>query len=318
MNIYALITARICASLEHGVAPWHRPWSGGELPKNLYSQHPYRGVNVWLLAAQPYASPYWATFRQIQGIGGRIRRDEHGTPVVFWKIAEPNVEPDVSSTQPETRPAPLLRYTVWNSEQCELPSSLTAKLHESLHIPFDPIPACEQIVRQMPRLPGLTHGGNQAVYAPRHDCITMPFPVRFARPEDYYATLYHELCHAAGHVSRLGRPSLQMPCPFGSAPYGQEELVAEMGAAFVCGVVGIAPAILDNTAAYLQFWLQHLRAHPRLLLTTAAQAQKAADYVLGKTATTTPSTSEEQRLTPSASLSVPLPAFTVSVDPEGL
>ncbi len=90
MNIYECITARICARLQDGVAPWHRPWSGGALPKNLYSQQPYRGVNVWLLAAQPCASPYWATFRQVQAIGGRIRRDAHGTPVVFWKVKSPN------------------------------------------------------------------------------------------------------------------------------------------------------------------------------------------------------------------------------------
>ena len=313
MNIYELITTRICARLEHGVAPWHRPWSDGDLPTNLYSHTPYRGVNVWLLAAQPYASPYWATFRQVQAIGGCIRRHEHGTPVVFWKVVESHPDSGDSPTQSATKHAPLLRYyTVWNTEQCELPASLTARLQEVQQRKGDALPACEQIVRQMPHLPALTHGGNQAVYAPRHDCITMPFPVRFARPEDYYATLYHELCHATGHRSRLGRPSLQTPCPFGSAPYGQEELVAEMGAAFICGVAGIAPAILDNTAAYLQFWLQHLRAHPRLLLTTAAQAQKAADYILGKTATTSPSTSEEQHLTQRASLSAPLPALPVS------
>jgi len=309
MNIYEIITTRICARLEQGVAPWHRPWSGGDLPKNVCSQQPYRGVNVWLLAAQPYASPYWATFRQVHAIGGRIRRDEHGTPVVFWKVPDSLHESDASPEHPAAKRAPLLRYyTVWNIEQCELPSSLTEKLRASLPPPRDPIPACEQIIRQMPHRPVLTHGGSQAVYHPRYDRITMPFPVRFEQMEEYYATLFHECVHAVGHPSRLGRPSLQAPCPFGSAPYCHEELLAEMGAAFVCGVAGIAPAILDNTAAYLQFWLQQLRAHPRLLLTTAAQAQKAADYILGKAATATPDAGEKHDTTQGAPLSAPTPA----------
>jgi len=309
MNIYEIITARICSRLEQGVTPWQRPWSSGALPTNLCSQQPYRGVNVWLLAVQPYSSPYWATFRQVQEIGGRIRRDEHGTPVVFWKVAEPIAAPDASLEQPAAKQAPLLRYyTVWNTEQCELPSSLTARLQEASGVAFDPIPVCEQIVRQMTRLPVLTHGGNHAYYHPRSDRITMPFPVRFERTEDYYATLFHELAHATGHASRLGRPSLQAPCPFGSAPYGQEELLAEMGAAFVCGVASIAPAILDNSAAYLQFWLQQLREHPRLLLTTAAQAQKAADYILSKAATTTPYAGEGHDTTQGTPPSAPTPA----------
>ncbi len=112
----------------------------------------------------------------------------------------------------------------------------------------------------------------------------MPAPGRFESAEAYYATLFHELCHASGHPRRLNRPSLQTPCPFGSAPYSEEELVAEMGAAFVCGVTGIDSVTLDNSAAYIDFWLSRLRKDTRLLLRAASQGQKAADFILGITA----------------------------------
>jgi hypothetical protein len=110
MTISELITKRMCDRLQHGTVPWHRPWSGGELPKNLFSPQPYRGVNVWLLAAQPYASPYWLTFHQLTEIGGRIRPGEHGTPVVFWRLRDTPPDPDATDVNTQHSTRPLLRY----------------------------------------------------------------------------------------------------------------------------------------------------------------------------------------------------------------
>jgi antirestriction protein ArdC len=126
--------------------------------------------------------------------------------------------------------------------------------------------------------------GHRACYLPAPDTVCMPAPGRFERAEAYDATLFHELCHASGHPRRLNRPSLQTPCPFGSAPYSEEELVAEMGAALLGGVTGIDSVILDNSAAYIDFWLSRVQKDPRLFLRTASQGQKAADFILGITA----------------------------------
>jgi antirestriction protein ArdC len=284
MTIYETITQRICDRLRQGTVPWHRPWSGGALPRNLFSQQLYHGVNVWLLAAQPYASPYWLTFHQLSEIGGHIRPGEHGTPVGFWKRRD--IPPDPDTTNADTRPSPrpLLRYyLVWNTEQCELPASLTAKLDLPHLRPFDPIQQCEEIVRHMPQRPAIVHEGHRACYLPTVDSVYMPAPGRFEGAEAYYATLFHELCHASGHATRLGRPSLQGPCPFGSARYSEEELTAELGAAFLCGITGIDPMTVDSSAAYLEFWLRRVQHEPRVFFGAATQGQKAADYILGKT-----------------------------------
>src|SRR5262245_51621584 len=120
MHIYDLITQRILDHLAHGTVPWHRPWTGGGLPINLLTQKPYRGVNVWLLASQPYTSPYWLTFFQAQEIGGRIRKGEKSTPVIFWKLREETQEEETRGEARGKHRTPVLRaYNVFNTDQCE-------------------------------------------------------------------------------------------------------------------------------------------------------------------------------------------------------
>jgi len=129
MSIYEIVTCRLCGRLKQGTVPWQRPWSGGDLPKNLVSQKSYRGVNVWLLTAQPFASPYWLTFRQLTAIGGHLRPGERGTPIVFWKFRNGPADPNAADVDAQHAARPFLRYyLVWNTEQCELPASLTARL----------------------------------------------------------------------------------------------------------------------------------------------------------------------------------------------
>ena len=283
MNVYEIITARILAQLEQGVIPWHQPWRSGGVPKNLLSQKPYRGVNVWLLVSQPYTSPYWLTFVQAQEIGGRVRPGEKGTPVIFWKRREETQEEESGEEVEGKRRAPLLRYyIVFNTDQCELPASLTARLSIPQPRALAPLPACEHVVQFMPKRPAIVHDYPRAYYAPGTDVVNVPAPHLFDRAEGYFATLFHELTHSTGHVSRLARPSVVNRKELSAADYSKEELVAEMGAAFLCGHCGIESATVDNSAAYIRSWLRTLQNDTRLVIHAATQAQQAMDFILDR------------------------------------
>lgn len=287
-DVYALVTERITAALEAGTVPWQKPWAtAGGLPRNLASGRPYRGMNVLLLSlGQPFQSPWWLTYKQAQELGGHVRKGERSSIVTFWKFREgkkdtgEDGEPDTAA--PERR-APLLRYYhVFNLEQCEgiqAPSSaeFTPKEHERIAL-------CEAVVADMPQRPVIQRDPRQACYVPTLDRVGIPDLSRFVTAEDYYATLFHELVHSTGHASRLARPSLGTPTPFGTPDYSKEELVAEFGAAFLCAHAGIFPHVADNQAAYINGWLSALKKDKRLLPIAAAQAQRAADFILGASA----------------------------------
>jgi antirestriction protein ArdC len=276
MSVYDLATARILQQLENGVAPWRRPWGGPmRVPRNLTTLKPYRGVNVFLLACQGYDSPFWLTYRQAQEIGGHVRKGEHGAPVVFWTEWE---RPDKETG--ETAKIPVLRhYTVFHVSQCEGIGHLVPPV-KVLDNPNPPIDRCEAIVGGMPSAPSIRHDFDSAFYRPSADMVGMPPRPRFDSSEAYYATLFHELTHSTGHASRLNRPGIADPARFGSQPYGREELIAEMGAAFLCSHAGIETATLDNSASYIDGWIRAIREDRTLVVTAAAQAQKAADFIL--------------------------------------
>ncbi len=174
---------------------------------------------------------------------------------------------------------PVLRYyNVFNLEQCEgIP---TEKVPDNPR-DFEPIGEAEAVVQGMPQSPPIQHGATGAWYMPATDTVSMPDAGHFSPPESYYSTLFHELSHASGHQSRLNRQTSTKPHRFGSRDYSQEELVAEMGAAFLCGHCGIEQATVENSAAYIQGWLKKLKGDHRLVVIAAAQAQKAADFIMG-------------------------------------
>ncbi|MGE3537766.1 MAG: ArdC family protein [Candidatus Tectimicrobiota bacterium] len=270
---YQVITDRVLALLEQGTVPWQQPWDRTTgVPRNLFSQRKYRGINVWLLTAMGYTSPFWATFNQVHTAGGSVRKGARGVPVVFWKI--------YTTEDPETGDEDkrfVLRYfTVFNAAQLDGVAVPEIAVTPSR---FTPIERCTQLVDTMPHRPAIRHGHHQACYTPATDTLHMPTPSCFHTPEAYYATLYHELVHAVGHPSRLNRKTLTDLCRFGDPTYAKEELVAEMGASYLCGVCGIANATLDNSAAYLASWMQVLHDYPTMLVHAAAQAQRAADYI---------------------------------------
>ncbi|HSR51412.1 MAG TPA: zincin-like metallopeptidase domain-containing protein, partial [Acidobacteriota bacterium] len=226
-----------------------------------------------------YSSPFWLTFRQAKQLGGSVRKGQRSVAVVFWKILKKKDEE--CQGDEETIRVPLLRYyRVFNVEQCEgLPQEKIPVIEER---EIQPLKCAEQIVAGMPCPPEIRHGSTGAFYSPEADQIQMPRRGFFETCQDYFSTLFHELTHSTGAKSRLGRLDGKAPAPFGSAEYSREELVAEMGAAFLCGECGIEQATLENSAAYISHWLDKLKSDPRLVVTAAAQAQKAADFILGR------------------------------------
>jgi antirestriction protein ArdC len=273
-DVYQIVTDRIVRLLESGTVPWHQPWKGGnQWPQNFVSRKVYRGINLFLLNAVGYPSPFWLTFRQVQTLGGRIRKGEHAFPVVFWKIFK-------EEGDGEGKRIPFLRYySVFNVAQCEginFPVIPTLETDPT----FQPIKKCEQIVAAMPKRPAIHHNGPRASYSPSLDSISMPEAKLFESSEGYYSTLFHELTHATGHVSRLNRKEITDSIRFGSDRYSREELVAEMGSAFLCGHCEIENKTIDQSASYIQHWLARLKEDRKLVVHAAAQAQKACDFIL--------------------------------------
>ena len=272
---YERITERIVSLLEQGTVPWNKPWKVNTgLPRNLISKKPYRGINVFLLMAMSYESPNWLTFRQAIQLGGNVKKGEKSCPVVFWKRMK---NEDTESDEPKK--APLLRlYHVFNVAQCEGLKETSAVENGSF---ASTKPA--EIVAKMPQPPVVKHGMAQAFYSPTDDCVGMPERERFDGETSYFATLFHELIHATGHEKRLKRASIAERNGFGSDPYCKEELIAELGSAFLCGYAGIVARTIDNSAAYVEGWLKQFQKDRTLIVYAAAQAQKAADFILGRT-----------------------------------
>jgi len=282
-KIYDLITDRIIDLLEKGVIPWRKPWDAASgAPRNLVSGKAYRGINAILLASLGFSSSWFATFHQIKALGGSVKKGMHGIPVVFWKFLEAATEPGGDDDQSDRRErVPLLRYyTVFNLDQTEgIPAGKIPALETC---PFEPLTECERIVAEMPMRPEIRHTTeNRAYYRPSADLVNMPLRESFHSAADYYNSLFHELTHSTGHASRLARKSLETWAPFGTADYSREELVAEMGAGFLCAHASLESSTLENTAAYIQSWLQVLKDDRRAVIVAAGQAQRAADYILG-------------------------------------
>lgn len=243
-NVYDIITERVISLLEKGTVPWHKPWSGQEHhPKNLISKKEYNGINAFMLSSAGYELPFWVTFKQAKDKGGNVKKGERGFPCVFWKWLE--VE---DKENKEKRSVPFLRYyTVFNVLQCEgieTPAN-AVKLSN-----FHSNEICEKIVSGMPNPPNIVHDGDRACYIPSLDKINMPLRESFKDSESYYCTLFHELTHSTGHESRLSRLGIET-IVLGSNLYSKEELIAEMGSAFLCGHTGIENKVIDNSASYI-------------------------------------------------------------------
>ena len=277
-SVYEIVTEKIIKQLESGVAPWRRPWTC-QTPANLITQKEYRGLNVLTLASQGFPSRFWLTFNQATKLGGKIRKGQKSSPVVFWNIGEERDTITQDGTKEISRPFLLRYYSVFNLSQTEgidIPASLLQETRTN-----DPIETCEQIVTNMPNPPAFEQS-DKAWYSPSSDAVGMPARGLFHSSEEYYSTLFHELAHSTGHVKRLHRENFDNPVSFGSESYSKEELIAEMTAAMLCGVAGVEQKTLENSAAYLKTWIARLKSDSRLLVSAASQAQKAADFIQSK------------------------------------
>jgi len=279
-SVYEIITEKIIKQLDSGVAPWRKPWTC-QTPANLITQKEYRGLNVFTLASQGYPSRFWLTFNQATKLGGRIRKGEKSSPIIFWNLSDEQ-ETTTADGRSESSHHFLLRYySVFNFAQTEgidIPASLLQETRTN-----NPIETCEQIVTNMPNPPAFQQS-DKAWYSPSSDVVGMPARGLFHSSEEFYATEFHELAHSTGHPHRLHRDNFDNPAHFGSESYSKEELIAEMTAAMLCGIAGIEQKTLENSAAYLKTWIERLKSDSRLLVSAASQAQKAADFIQGKTA----------------------------------
>lgn len=273
-DIYQDVTDRMIAALENGTIPWHKPWVGGG-PVNVRSGRPYRGINIWLLELESMTAGYsdnrWGTFKAIKEAGGQVRKGEKGTRVILWKPVPKGEDADGN----EQSYWLLREYTVFNVEQADgiEPLVFTDDVH--------PNKLAEDVLAgyASPIGPPVVTRGSKAAYQPMTDIVYMPPRPAFDGGDEFYSTLFHELAHSTGHEKRLDRIE---PALFGTDPYAKEELVAELAAAMLSGVTGIT-GTFDNSAAYVAHWVQRFKDDRKLIVSAAAQAQKAADLILGTT-----------------------------------
>jgi antirestriction protein ArdC len=284
-DLYARVTQAILQDLEQGVRPWTRPWSCAHLAGRVqrprrHNGEPYNGVNVILLWSEAmtrgFVRPTWMTFRQALALGGHVRKGEHGSTVVYAdRITRSETDEDGEATE---RRIPFLKaYTVFNVDQIDgLPDRFLATPEPAQAV-------CARIDHAERFFAGtgaeVRHGGQEAYYVRTADYVQMPPFERFTDAEAYYAVLAHECTHWTGHPRRLDRDFGAKR--WGDGGYAREELVAELGAAFLCADLGLELTPRPDHAAYLASWLKALKADKRLIFSAAAHAQRAADHLHG-------------------------------------
>jgi antirestriction protein ArdC len=279
------VTQQIIADLQRGVRPWTRPWSAGHPAGPVarpvrHNLQPYGGINVLLLWAEAvrrgFSAPVWMTYRQALVLGGQVRRGEHGATVVYAHqatCAEADEDGEAAARQVRF----LKAYTVFNLDQID---GLACRFKAPETAPLD---ADQRIARAEAFFAAtgaeIRHGGDAAYYLMAEDRIQLPPFERFVDAQGYYATLAHECAHWTRHPRRLDRDFGRHG--FGKEAYAREELVAELGSAFLCADLGLELTPRADHTAYIQHWLKVLAQDRRFIFTAAAHAQRAADYLHG-------------------------------------
>jgi antirestriction protein ArdC len=281
-DVYEAITDRVIAAIEAGAGEWQMPWhrSGVSRPVNAHTKKPYRGVNVvalWASAeAYRYSSGFWATYKQWRELEARVRKGERASLIVFWKELEREVEDEETGEREHKKTLFARASWVFNADQVDgwtPPAAPARNLVQALDHAEAFTAATGADVR---------HGGDRAYYRRSTDHVQMPVRERFTGSdtstptEAFYATLLHELTHWTGHESRLDR---DLSGRFGNEAYAMEELVAELGAAFLCADLAIANTPRPDHAAYIANWLEVLKRDKRAIFTAARKASQAADYL---------------------------------------
>lgn len=280
-KVTQIITDQIIAKLESGVLPWKKPFEGGAglgEHKNGSTGKHYRGINALITGMSGYASPNWFTFNDIKNQGRKLKKGEKGTRVMLWKFI------DESESEDGRKISFKKYYVIFNEAQLEgyKPESALEEITKGLD--FCPIEAAEQIKDNWTCRPPIKHSEvrKSAFYDKIDDFINMPPKESFFSVEEYYSTLFHEMTHATGHKDRLNRDTLEKISRFGDHNYSKEELIAELGSAFLCAKAGISADVIDNQASYINGWLNVIKAQPSLIIHAAQKAQKAVDHIIGK------------------------------------
>lgn len=278
------ITDRILAELEQGTRPWLKPWSGGDIAKSSQARplratgQPYRGINVLLLwieaQASGFVSPSWMTYKQAQALGAQVRKGEHGATVVYYGVSTRTVHDDASGEDREQGFRFLKTYTVFNVAQID-------GLPERFQIIPEPAPEMERIEAAetfFASIPAtVNHGGDKAYYIPSADRIQLPPFAAFHDAHGYYATRGHETVHWTRHESRLDRSFGREK--WGDEGYAREELVAELGAAFLAADLGLCIEPRADHASYIASWIKVLQSDTRAIVQAAAHAERAVAYL---------------------------------------
>ena len=275
MDIYKEITDRIISQMEEGIIPWSKPWVASGKAISRSTGKPYSLLNQMLLGRPGE----YLTFKQCQEAGGKVKKGEKSSMVVFWKW----IEQEDEETH-EKKEVPFLRYyNVFHIDQCE---GISAKYTTEVTFPdgADTLAAAQDIIYDYLSREGvklLHEEGDRAFYRPSTDEVVLPIRKQFMSTAEYYSTVFHELTHSPGHRSRLNR--LTKPSFFGTEDYSKEELVAEIGAATLVNHVGLETASsFRNSAAYIQNWLGVLKNDKRFIVSAAGRAEKAVNLILNQ------------------------------------
>ena len=285
-DVYQKVTDNILQALEKGVIPWRQPFrsSFSPIPVNFSTGKAYRGINVFLLNMACYQFGYpintWLTFNQCKQLGGNVKKGENSEIILFWKptlIREQSISEDGELVE-TTKQVYIARiYNVFNIEQCE---GIQSDQHEFPQLPK--IESCKAVYENYPEIKPKINLGLNAMYIPKTDQIRIPAMQDFISTSDYYATLFHELVHSTGHVNRLNREGIANANRSDKIKYSKEELIAEMGASFLCALTRIENRELtENAASYIHSWLKVFKQGKQIVVRAASQAQEAVDYIFG-------------------------------------
>jgi len=269
-TIHTEITAKIVAKIESNPGSWSRPWQflvEAGTQRNVAGR-PYSGINVLILAMEGRSSPVWGTFKAWQGVGACVRKGEKGTRVTIFK---PTIRKD-ATTGEEKESVFLTTFCVFNAEQVD---GYVEAEPVAAPTPAERNARCDALIAATGAK--VSHGGNKACYIPSIDAVQMPPAEAYKSVETYYSTMFHELTHWTGAKNRLDR---NQSGRFGSKNYAEEEIVAELGAAFLSCSTGVVEEPTQDNAAYMASWLASMKADPTYVFKAAAAASKAAAFIL--------------------------------------
>ncbi|GAB3550585.1 ArdC family protein [Spirosoma fluminis] len=291
---FAEVTARVINSLEKGVVPWHQPWGFVEPAQNHFTGHKYRGINQLLMLLEPYQTPYFATLRQINEAGGKVKKGTKSTAVYFHdciyrdaktnaRLKEEEALKRIKAGDKNVKRYPYIRlFPVFNMQDVEgCPIKPVSRKGNAEN---QEIAICADFVAALNLGPKLINSPIEDAYFNKAaDVVVIPELTRFETSEHYYATLFHELTHWTGHSSRLNRPTLTDALRFGDTNYSKEELVAELGACFLCNRHGIDTAkVQDNAHSYIANWLKKLKKDKKFIWDSASEAQAAYTFLMDR------------------------------------